>query len=376
MSLTTPGKQDDNWTTQGEPARVVNLVKDFDKTRAVDDVSIDIRAGEFLSLLGPSGSGKTTILMTIAGFEEPSSGNILIGERSVANVPPNRRNIGMVFQNYALFPHMTVFENVAFPLKRRRMAKREIATQVGDALEMVRLDGYESRKPSQLSGGQQQRVALARASVFRPPLLLMDEPLGALDKKLREQVQLEIKHLQRRLGTTVIYVTHDQDEALAMSDRVAVLNEGRLEQIGTPQELYEHPVNGFVADFIGETNFVSGTLVSCEGGACTIDLGQGAIAEAHLPEGETVSAGSSVQLALRPHRVRIGRPDEGIGGQSGTVRETVYSGESVAVIVELAHGDVVTARTSVNGSSPSWRSGDLVEVGWERGDARVYEVER
>lgn len=359
---------------QGAPVRVVNLIKKFDSFCAVDDVSIEVQPGEFLSLLGPSGSGKTTILMSIAGFEQPTGGDIFINEHSVTQVPPNRRNIGMVFQKYALFPHMTVFQNVAFPLKRRKIRKAEVRQRVAEALEMVRLGSYADRKPGQLSGGQQQRVALARATVYRPPLLLMDEPLGALDKKLREQVQLEIKHLQRRLGTTVIYVTHDQDEALTMSDRVAVLNRGKLEQIGSPEDLYERPINGFVADFVGEANFLSGTLRSREGEACTVELGGGTVVDARLTQGGAdPRLGAGVRVAVRPQRVRLGDPGAaGTSGPLGTVIETVYSGDSLAFIVQLERGTRITARADTSGQL-RWRTGDKIEVAWKPEDARVYE---
>ena len=230
------------------------------RVNVVERLNLDIYQGEFLTILGPSGSGKTTTLMMLAGFEEPTSGDIQMSGQSLRNVPPFRRNMGVVFQNYALFPHKTVFQNVAFPLVQRKISKPAIAEQVGEALRMVELQGYGDRRPNQLSGGQQQRVALARALVFEPNLLLMDEPLGALDKKLREQMQIEIKHLHEALGTTVVYVTHDQAEALTMSDRVAVMDEGRIQQTGTPQEIYERPDSSFVANFIGENNNLDGTV--------------------------------------------------------------------------------------------------------------------
>lgn len=357
--------------SRGAPVRVVDLTKEFESTLAVDGVSFEVEPGEFLSLLGPSGSGKTTILMTIAGFEEPSAGEILVGSHEVTRVPPNKRNIGMVFQKYALFPHMSVFENVAFPLRRRRVPKHEVAERVESALEMVRLEGYGSRKPGQLSGGQQQRVALARATVYRPPLLLMDEPLGALDKKLREEVQLEIKHFQQRLGTTVIYVTHDQDEALTMSDRVAVINDGRLEQIGTPEDLYERPVNSFVADFVGETNFLSGTLAARVGDRCTVEVNSGLSVGASTDV--DVQPGARVQVAVRPQRIKVSRPESGEpAGYTGVVAETVYSGDSLAFIIELAGGVRVTARTATDGGQTAWRPGEPVELTWAHEDARVY----
>jgi spermidine/putrescine ABC transporter ATP-binding subunit len=356
----------------GASVRIVGLVKDFDAVRAVDDVSLDVRAGEFLSLLGPSGSGKTTILMSTAGFERPTAGGIFVGDREVTHAPPNKRNIGMVFQKYALFPHLSIFDNVAFPLRRRRVKKDEVERRVAEALEMVRLTGYEKRKPAQLSGGQQQRVALARATVFRPPLLLMDEPLGALDKKLRGQVQLEIKHLQRRLGTTVIYVTHDQDEALTMSDRVAVINEGRLEQIGTPEDLYERPVNPFVADFVGEMNFIAGTMVSREADRCSVALRHGPTVDALLGPEVTAQPGVCVRVAIRPERIGVTGTDADRDANVGTVRETIYAGDRFTVMVELSPGELVTARLPAGGEQASWRAGDRVALDWRARDARVF----
>ena len=237
----------------------------------VKDLNLDIRKGEFLTLLGPSGSGKTTSLMMLAGFETPTAGEILLDGRSLNRLPPHKRDIGMVFQNYALFPHMTVAENLAFPLSVRGMSRTDSAERVKKALSMVQLDSFRNRYPGQLSGGQQQRVALARALVFEPQLVLMDEPLGALDKQLREHMQMEIKHLHQRLGVTVVYVTHDQGEALTMSDRVAVFHQGEIQQIADPRTLYEHPSNTFVANFIGENNRISGQLLSRDGERCVID---------------------------------------------------------------------------------------------------------
>ena len=238
-----------------------DLTKIFGNVVAVDEISLEVRRGEFITLLGPSGSGKTTILMMIAGFQIPTSGKIFIEDEMVIYQPPFKRNIGMVFQSYALFPHMTVFDNIAFPLRMRKFKEKEISKSVARVLNLVELSDYGARYPKQLSGGQQQRVALARAYVYNPPVLLMDEPLGALDKKLREQMQLEIKHFHESLGITVIYVTHDQGEALTMSDRIAVMNKGRIEQMGSPTDLYERPSNKFVADFIGETNLISAKAV-------------------------------------------------------------------------------------------------------------------
>src|SRR5262252_3250474 len=248
--------------SKGAEVRLEGLVKTFGATRAVDGVTLTAQAGEFLTLLGPSGSGKTTTLSCVAGFAVPTEGEVFIGGTPVTFEPPFKRNVGMVFQNYALFPHMTVAENLAFPLRMRKRPAVEIRERVAGALALVQLEGLGGRAPRQLSGGQQQRVALARALVFEPPVLLMDEPLGALDRKLRIEMQLELKHLHARLGVTVIYVTHDQEEALTLSDHIAVMNRGRIEQVGTPLDLYENPRTRFVAEFIGESNVVEGTVAA------------------------------------------------------------------------------------------------------------------
>jgi putative spermidine/putrescine transport system ATP-binding protein len=269
----------------------------------VKSLDLDIARGEFLTLLGPSGSGKTTCLMLLAGFEVPTQGDILLAGRRLNDVPPHKRNIGMVFQNYALFPHLTVNENLAYPLTVRKLPKSEIKAKVAQALAMVRLETFASRYPAQLSGGQQQRVALSRALVFQPQLVLMDEPLGALDKQLREHLQLEIKHLHEALGLTVVYVTHDQSEALTMSDRVAVFNHGLIQQIDSPAKLYEEPGNSFVANFIGENNTLCGAVTAREGDVCTV----------RLESGETVTAqavnvggvGQPASLSIRPERVML-----------------------------------------------------------------------
>src|SRR5471032_2405651 len=249
--------------------------KRYDAVVAVDDLDLSLRTGEFLTLLGPSGSGKTTTLMMVAGLQQPDAGAITLNGVPVALLPPYRRDIGMVFQHYALFPHMTVRRNIAFPLEMRRLGKTEIARLVDDALALVKLPDHGDRLPRQLSGGQQQRVALARAMVYRPALLLMDEPLGALDRKLREQLQLEIKRVHRERGISVLYVTHDQEEALTMSDRIAVFNRGRIEQIGTPEDLYDRPATRFVAGFIGDTNFISGRALAVSDGICEIETAAG-----------------------------------------------------------------------------------------------------
>ncbi len=288
---------------RGAPIELRGIVKRYGAMTAVDAVSLAIAAGEFVSFLGPSGSGKTTTLLMIAGFVAPNAGAILLGGADITRLPPYRRNIGMVYQSYALFPHMTVARNIAFPLRMRGMRKAEIRRRTERVLGLVRLEGFEDRLPNQLSGGQQQRVALARALVFEPPLLLMDEPLGALDKKLREELQVEIKRIQREIRSTVVYVTHDQEEALSMSDRVVVMNRGRIEQVGSPSELYERPRTRFVADFLGAANFLEAEIIRRDGTAL-LRTRNGTLLEATLPEGAVF--GGSALVAIRPERVRLG----------------------------------------------------------------------
>ena len=304
---------------------------------AVAGVDLTLRRHEFLTFLGPSGSGKTTTLTLVAGLQRPDAGSILLNGAPVDRLPPYRRDIGMVFQHYALFPHMTVRRNVAFPLEMRRMGRTEVEQRVQEALGTVGLSGLGDRLPRQLSGGQQQRVALARATVYRPALLLMDEPLGALDKQLRGQLQMEIKRMHRELRMSVLYVTHDQDEALAMSDRIAVFHAGRIEQVGTPLDLYERPATRFVAGFIGETNFFPGTVVGAEGsgGRCRIDV-SGALLGATLPG--IAAPGASVAVAVRPERVRLHAVSEGVAGLHGTVLDSIYLGNARRLVVGLADG--------------------------------------
>jgi putative spermidine/putrescine transport system ATP-binding protein len=296
---------------------------------AVRHLDLEIRRGEFLTLLGPSGSGKTTTLMMLAGFETPTAGSIRMNGRLIDHLPPHRRELGIVFQSYALFPHMTVGENIAFPLSVRRRPRAEIEERVRRALATVRLEGYAARRPAQLSGGQQQRVALARAMVFEPQLVLMDEPLGALDKKLREHMQIELKRLHAETGLTVVYVTHDQGEALTMSDRVAVFNEGVLQQVDTPTALYEAPANAFVAAFIGDNNLLGATLETAGQGYCRARLPDGAGVRARLQG--AADAGAAVVLSLRPEHIRLG--EGGDNALSGTVSDAIYHGDHVRLLV-------------------------------------------
>jgi len=309
-----------------------NVTKRYGDLKALDDVSLDFPDGSFFALLGPSGSGKTTLLRAIAGFVEPEEGEILIDGTDVAHIPAHRRNIGMVFQNYALFPHITVFDNIAFGLSVRGTSKADAKERVGRMLDLVRLSGLDQRKPRQLSGGQQQRVALARALVTEPRVLLLDEPLGALDKRLRQEMQIELKQIQRAVGITAIFVTHDQEEALTLSDRIAIINEGRLVQVGPPGEIYENPNTRFAASFLGDANFLTGRVE-----------GSGVAVEGVGPVGTAAAvSGSEATLAVRPEKMRLVARNAAADGNriEGTVRQSVFSGTSVTYIVETPVGDM------------------------------------
>ncbi|MDE3736373.1 MULTISPECIES: ABC transporter ATP-binding protein [Pseudomonas] len=353
--------------TQGNDILVSfrGVQKSYDgETLIVKDLNLDIRKGEFLTLLGPSGSGKTTSLMMLAGFETPTSGEILLAGRSINNVPPHKRDIGMVFQNYALFPHMTVSENLAFPLSVRGMSKTDASERVKRALSMVQLDAFRNRYPGQLSGGQQQRVALARALVFEPQLVLMDEPLGALDKQLREHMQMEIKHIHQRLGVTVVYVTHDQGEALTMSDRVAVFHQGEIQQIAPPRELYELPRNTFVANFIGENNRMNGQLESHDGDRCVVRLARGEKIEALAIN--VGKPGESVTLSIRPERVRLnGHSESCVNRFSGRVAEFIYLGDHVRIRMEVCGKPDFFVKQPIAELDPALAVGDVVPLGWQ-----------
>jgi putative spermidine/putrescine transport system ATP-binding protein len=349
-----------------------NISKGYGTVTAVADLSLQLAKGEFLSLLGPSGSGKTTTLTMIAGLLQPTAGEILLEGRPVTPLPPYKRNIGVVFQNYALFPHMTVAKNIAFPLTMRGMARNEIADRVRKVLKLVGLPDHGSRYPRQLSGGQQQRVALARAMVFEPPILLMDEPLGALDKKLREHMQLEIKRLHRELGMSIIYVTHDQEEALVMSDRIAVFNLGRLEQVGTPTELYERPATRFVAEFIGESNIFPGISSAPANGFCTLDSAGArlrAVATRPLAEGERAV------ISVRPERIALqaGEPASAMENVvCGRVTDVVYLGRSRKYVVRTNAGqEVVSLQQARSGAEPGFEIGEAVSLRWQAEDATV-----
>jgi putative spermidine/putrescine transport system ATP-binding protein len=350
-----------------------NVQKSYDgEALVVKNLNLDIRRGEFLTLLGPSGSGKTTSLMMLAGFEVPTSGEIVLDGRSLNHVPPHKRDIGMVFQNYALFPHLTVAENLAFPLKVRKVDAATISSKVDRALAMIEMGKFARRYPAQMSGGQQQRVALARALVFEPKLVLMDEPLGALDKQLREHMQIEIKHIHQQLGVTVVYVTHDQSEALTMSDRVAVFNDGDIQQIDTPLNLYEHPRSSFVANFIGENNRLTGTLLRNHGETCEIQLSDGERVTARATNiGEI---GAPVSVSIRPERVLINGASQASGNRfNGRIQEFIYLGDHVRIRMEVCgHSDFIV-KMPINQLDHQLRKDDIVPLGWEIEHARALD---
>ena len=345
---------------------LVNVTKRFGEFVAVDDLTLDIYEGEFFSLLGPSGCGKTTTLRMIAGFEEPTEGEISVAGQQVQGVPPYRRPVNTVFQSYAIFPHLNVFDNVAFGLRRSGVKGEELKKRVADACAMVQLEGFEKRRPSMLSGGQQQRVALARALVNRPKVLLLDEPLGALDLKLRKELQLELRNLQHEVGITFVYVTHDQEEALTMSDRIAVMNEGKVQQLADPTTLYETPANRFVAGFIGQTNVFSGTVEAASGDRVTLHTPQGARIEAtsrHLRNGAKASTGGEAHAAVRPEKIRFGEAGDNV--LPAEVKQIVYLGASTQYIVELEGGErlVLYQQNALDAARPSEGAG--VSVAWD-----------
>jgi len=331
---------------------------------AVDSVDLGIVEGEFLTLLGPSGSGKSTLLMMIAGFLTPSAGQIFVGGRNISDTPPHRRDMGMVFQNYALFPHMTVAANVGYPLRMRKVPRADVRRRVADALDLVGLAGMGGRTPRQLSGGQQQRVALARAFVFEPKVLLMDEPLGALDKKLRQQMQVELKRIHRRLGVTVVYVTHDQEEALTMSDRIVVMRAGRLEQVGPPAEIYNTPRSAFAADFLGDSNLVTGRCAEHDGDLVRVEVADGRSLWARGFDPPDVDA--EVTVSIRPERLHLAAPGsdpDALNCWQGTVVEKVYLGDAIRYRVET--GDTfLLAKQQEGGPAAELDIGAKVDLTW------------
>jgi spermidine/putrescine transport system ATP-binding protein len=333
--------------------RLAGVTKRFDDVVAVDDISLEIQPGHFFALLGPSGCGKTTTLRMIGGFEEPTAGTIYLGERDVTGLPPYKRDVNTVFQSYALFPHLSIFENVAFGLRRRGVKGGDVKKRTEEVLELVDLAGFGKRRPRQLSGGQQQRVALARALVNRPRLLLLDEPLGALDLKLRKQMQLELKGIQAEVGITFIHVTHDQEEAMTMADTIAVMNSGRIEQLGTPDDLYERPQTAFVAGFLGISNLLSGRA---EGGG-RVRLDDGTVVRA-----EGSNGAGTVSIGIRPEKIRFGQ-----GGENtleGTVAERAYIGVSTQYIVETSAGPITVYVQNTDRVAPAAHPGDRVTLGW------------
>jgi putative spermidine/putrescine transport system ATP-binding protein len=338
----------------------------------VKNLNLDIERGEFLTMLGPSGSGKTTCLMMLAGFETATHGEIFLDKTPINNVPPHKRGIGMVFQNYALFPHMTVAENLAFPLEVRKMPKAEVAERVQRTLDMVRLSEFGSRRPAQLSGGQQQRVAVARSLVFEPSLILMDEPLGALDKNLREEMQYEIKHIHENLGVTMVYVTHDQSEALTMSNRIAVFEDGIIQQLAAPDDLYERPDNAFVAGFIGENNRLVGKVTDTQGDLCTVQVNGSTIKALSVNHN---GVGSDTTLSLRPERVTIG-VDSGSYPNvfPAKVEEIIYLGDHVRTRFSLCgHDDFIVKMPNTAGHIVL-EEGHSVDVGWNAEDCRALDA--
>jgi spermidine/putrescine transport system ATP-binding protein len=346
----------------GGAVTLVGLTKRFADVTAVDGIDLQVASGEFFSLLGPSGCGKTTTLRMIAGFEQPTSGAIRLDGEDMAARPAHKRNVNTVFQSYALFPHLKVADNVAFGLKRAGLDRREVRKRVGEAVELVQLTGLEKRKPAQLSGGQQQRVALARALVLKPAVVLLDEPLGALDAKLRRSLQIELKALQEQIGLTFVYVTHDQEEALTMSDRLAVMNRGRIEQLGMPKEVYSAPATTFVADFLGISNLMTGEARGRAGDACAVSFGD---FQLRAGCGDLDTTGVT-RLVIRPERVRLEAREftrsEAENRVPGMVERVVYMGAANHVLVRLAHGEVVTALVQDTGEGPRYSQGDPVNV--------------
>jgi spermidine/putrescine transport system ATP-binding protein len=354
---------------QNPAVELIQLSKHFDTFTAVDNISMRIEQSEFFSMLGASGCGKTTTLRMIAGFEHPTGGSIKLNGQTIEHQPPHRRNVNMVFQNYALFPHMNVFENVAFGLRVKRLPAETIRQQVGAALEMVQLYGMDQRKPAQLSGGQQQRVALARALVNQPAVLLLDEPLGALDQKLRKDMQLELKRLQREVKITFIYVTHDQEEALTMSDRIAVMNQGKVLQVDDPRSLYDCPQSRYVASFIGTTNFFNGTVSEVRGGEVCVDLaGQGQIwaqSPAH------VTPAQAVTVSVRPERLQLN--SSAANQLSGHLEDVVFVGNDLQYFVRFPNGERAVIREQNRGSDNTVPTiGDAVSVSWSPTSTNIF----
>ena len=359
-------------STKGAGVRFEKVQKSYDgENLVVKDLNLDIAPGEFLTMLGPSGSGKTTCLMMLAGFEPATHGEIFLNDKPINNVPPYKRGIGMVFQNYALFPHMSVAENLAFPLQIRNMNKADQEAKVKRALEMVELGAFGNRRPAQLSGGQQQRVAVARALVFDPELVLMDEPLGALDKQLREQMQYEIKHIHENLGVTVVYVTHDQTEALTMSDRVAVFEDGRIQQLSPPNVLYESPRNSFVAQFIGENNKLSGKVTAIKGEICEVQLDDGTKLKSEAVN--VSSVGERTTISLRPERVEFDNPTKQDNVVEGEIVEILYLGDHLRVVMSVCGNSEFIVKVRNRGQTRPMKAGETHKIGWAARDCKALD---
>ena len=357
-------------TAAGGHIQLIDLVKRFGDVEALKGISLDIPKGEFFSLLGPSGCGKTTTLRMIAGFERPTSGRILLDDKDMSATPPHHRSVNTVFQSYALFPHLDVAKNVAFGLRFTNASKGEVKERVGRALSLVQLEGYETRRPNQLSGGQQQRVALARALILNPSVLLLDEPLGALDAKLRKALQIELKALQERVGITFVYVTHDQEEALTMSDRIAVMSDGRIEQVGPPKDVYEEPRTVYVADFLGVSNLMDATATGASEGRCRLLLGD---FELFASRGNTRATGD-VKVVVRPERVLV--EEQGVSGENklpGMVERVVYVGPVIQLLLRLANGTALQAMIPNRGQDVPHKQGSAVTIGLPSDALRVLE---
>jgi len=350
-----------------------NVDKSYDgKVLVVKGLNLDIEEGEFVTMLGPSGSGKTTCLMMLAGFETATNGEIYLDGKVISNIPPHKRGIGMVFQNYALFPHMTVYENLAFPLRVRKIPKDEADKKIDKALSMVSLQGFDSRMPMQLSGGQQQRVAVARSLVFDPQVVLMDEPLGALDKNLRESMQYEIKHIHESIGVTVVYVTHDQTEALTMSNRIAVFNDGKVQQLSSPDELYEKPINSFVAEFIGENNKFLGQVADISGDKCKVKLEDGT--EILANPVAVKAKGDKTKVSLRPERAIIDPTDKMDNNHKGKIEEIIYHGDHTRLRVDLLGNKDFILKVPNSTARLDLKKGNVLNIGWNSVDCRALDT--
>jgi putative spermidine/putrescine transport system ATP-binding protein len=359
-------------TKNNEFVKFDNVDKSYDgKTLVVKGLNLDIEEGEFVTMLGPSGSGKTTCLMMLAGFETATNGEIYLDNKVISNIPPHKRGIGMVFQNYALFPHMTVYENLAFPLRVRKIPKDEADKKIDKALSMVSLQGFASRMPMQLSGGQQQRVAVARSLVFDPQLVLMDEPLGALDKNLRESMQYEIKHIHESIGVTVVYVTHDQTEALTMSNRIAVFNDGKVQQLSSPDQLYEAPENSFVAGFIGENNIFNGIVSDIAGDICKVKLENGS--EILANPISVKNKGDKTTISLRPERALINPKDKMDNNYKGKIEEVIYHGDHTRVRIDVLGNNQFILKIPNSTSNLDIKLGNQINVGWNSKDSRALD---